>query len=223
MKLPGNPFKKRDVAGSAPRVTVNVSLPPQSAARPGGPAVISHVKITNTPTVSRAFPHKPAKLGQTIGATTAHSVFSIPATAVSSFPMGASVGTAFYGLNDPNETMFTVDTRTTLIDDKGGVLPCYGCAHSAASEPFPSMPSGERPCGFCVRNTEVREWKRKDPKPATWYDGSRPLALNSEGLQDNYVSTDRLREDIERTTPINAKDQGAEERMVSLWRKASQE
>lgn len=37
-------------------------------------------------------------------------------------------------------------------------LHCYGCAHSAASEPPPGRPSGERPCQACVRNPE-RPWE----------------------------------------------------------------
>lgn len=59
---------------------------------------------------------------------------------------------------------------------------CYGCAHSAASYPFPSFPSGERPCGFCIRNPEVTEEQPVDPgygegyKP-TWYDGSEPVRV----------------------------------------------
>lgn len=33
-------------------------------------------------------------------------------------------------------------------------LHCYGCAHSTGGQPFPSRPSGERPCCSCVRNKE---------------------------------------------------------------------
>ena len=54
-------------------------------------------------------------------------------------------------------------------------LHCYGCAHSAAGEPWPSRPSGERPCGFCVRNREAHLYM--DDYPRTWYDGSEPVAL----------------------------------------------
>jgi hypothetical protein len=57
-------------------------------------------------------------------------------------------------------------------DDK---LFCYGCAHSAASEPFPGMPSGERPCCFCARNPRNKEFLRKGETPpyevAAWYGG----------------------------------------------------
>lgn len=41
-------------------------------------------------------------------------------------------------------------------------LVCFGCAHSASGKPFPSMPSGERPCVNCVRNPRVQE---EGPKP----------------------------------------------------------
>jgi hypothetical protein len=61
---------------------------------------------------------------------------------------------------------------------------CYGCAHSAASEPFPGRPSGERPCCFCIRN----------PNPllqvTTWYDGSSPVKFP----MDCYHSSDMKRQ-----------------------------
>jgi hypothetical protein len=40
-------------------------------------------------------------------------------------------------------------------------LSCYGCAHSAAGQPFPSRPSGERPCCSCVRNPELEDWAKE--------------------------------------------------------------
>jgi hypothetical protein len=67
-------------------------------------------------------------------------------------------------------------------------LHCYGCAHSAASEPFPGKPSGERPCCFCVRNPDRLAWLQRalemesmssitqlperSPFKGVWYDGS---------------------------------------------------
>lgn len=73
-------------------------------------------------------------------------------------------------------------------------LPCSGCAHSASGAPFPGHPSGERPCGFCVRNP----WKD---------DGGWPYCVDEEGRglmydgtpvrktpMDCYLSTDRLTE-----------------------------
>lgn len=52
-------------------------------------------------------------------------------------------------------------------------LTCFGCAHSAANIPFPSRPSGERPCGFCIRNrTRSTYDNNDDPR---WYDGSPPI------------------------------------------------
>jgi hypothetical protein len=60
---------------------------------------------------------------------------------------------------------------------------CYGCAHAAASFPFPGKPSGERPCCFCVRNKNLEKDKEnyklkvgdipdKHPFNGFWYDGS---------------------------------------------------
>lgn len=52
-------------------------------------------------------------------------------------------------------------------------LDCYGCAHSAANEPWPGGPSGERPCGFCIRNgLRVLSENNDDPR---WYDGTQPV------------------------------------------------
>lgn len=66
-------------------------------------------------------------------------------------------------------------------DDPALVGRCYGCAHSSAGE---DKPSGERPCGFCVRNPE-----RKDPPVVDkWYDGSAPVAVP----MDCYHSVDMV-------------------------------
>lgn len=81
---------------------------------------------------------------------------------------------------------------------------CYGCAHSAASADFPGHPSGERPCGFCVRNPEheeqIAELEEKraryvaehpDANPrslVSWYDGSPPIKVP----MDCYQSVDML-------------------------------
>ena len=89
-------------------------------------------------------------------------------------------------------------------------LHCYGCAHSAAGEPYPSKPSGERPCCFCVRNPEREEWAKdktterseglKDnkgnprdfnPFAANLYNGA-PALYNP---MDNYVTLDKMDQD----------------------------
>lgn len=54
-------------------------------------------------------------------------------------------------------------------------LTCYGCAHSAAGDPWPGRPSGERPCGFCIRNREVFAYLGDTPRK--WYDGSSPVSV----------------------------------------------
>lgn len=59
-------------------------------------------------------------------------------------------------------------------------LVCYGCAHSAAGEPWPSQPSGERPCQFCIRN---RTWHLSEPESHRWYDGTEPIAVPMDAYQ----------------------------------------
>lgn len=54
---------------------------------------------------------------------------------------------------------------------------CFGCAHSAASEPFPGRPSGERPCCFCVRNPTWRQQQASDHAVTKWYDQSEPVRI----------------------------------------------
>lgn len=71
-------------------------------------------------------------------------------------------------------------------------LPCSGCAHSAVDAPFPGMPSGERPCGFCVRNPQllaggVADWFGE--QGPTWYGGETPPFKTP---MDCYIATDRL-------------------------------
>ena len=75
-------------------------------------------------------------------------------------------------------------------------LVCYGCAHSSASDDYPSRPSGERPCCFCVRNKDREQWRKTfeksyenenefkahialavhgSPYDGVWYDGSKSV------------------------------------------------
>ena len=66
-------------------------------------------------------------------------------------------------------------------------LHCYGCAHSAAGQKYPGMPSGERPCHFCIRNEKVQ--KEEDPSGIDrWYDNSEPISIP----MDCYHSVDML-------------------------------
>jgi hypothetical protein len=79
-------------------------------------------------------------------------------------------------------------------DEHGQPLVCYGCAHSAAycewsgtkkvveGTDFPGMPSGERPCHFCIRNAKREEGIQIDK----WYDQSEPLKVP----MDCYYSID---------------------------------
>ncbi len=51
-------------------------------------------------------------------------------------------------------------------------MACFGCAHSSVLEEYPSSPSGERPCTFCIRNQD------HDIKLlGCWYDGSEAVKL----------------------------------------------
>lgn len=92
--------------------------------------------------------------------------------------------------------------------------PCHGCAHSAASVLFPSRPSGERPCCFCVRNPEGVDPSRlsvdtpefregplgkrfleaggKIGIDGVWYDGTPAFKTP----MDNYIATDRLQQEF---------------------------
>jgi hypothetical protein len=85
--------------------------------------------------------------------------------------------------------------KVVAFDDKGQPLSCYGCAHSASNmdgnHPFPGNPSGERPCMFCVRNTQLGGWVNKDN--AKWYDGSEPVKCR----MDCYHTCD-MKDQIER-------------------------
>lgn len=75
---------------------------------------------------------------------------------------------------------------------------CYGCAHSAASQPFPGRPSGERPCMFCIRNPgrerAQQEFEARDGRRLLeWYDGS-PIAFYP---MDAYMTLD-MNEQVDR-------------------------
>ena len=59
----------------------------------------------------------------------------------------------------PDKPAFTLEQVTK--DKYGQPLVCSGCSHSAAGAPFPGMPSGERPCCFCIRNVELAKWKKE--------------------------------------------------------------
>lgn len=52
---------------------------------------------------------------------------------------------------------------------------------------FPSRPSGERPCAFCIRNPELPD-DAKNFAVTCWYDGSEAIKLP----MDCYHSLDML-------------------------------
>ena len=63
-------------------------------------------------------------------------------------------------------------------------LHCYGCAHSASSEPYPGMPSGERPCCFCIRNPEREKWAKDHVKNGGTLERSEELKDNKGNPRD---------------------------------------
>lgn len=77
---------------------------------------------------------------------------------------------------------------------KDSNLFCYGCAHSASSAPPPGYPSGERPCGFCVRHPMIRSLRKVPPGDhiegfePRWYDGTPPVKLP----MDCYQTVDMI-------------------------------
>lgn len=87
--------------------------------------------------------------------------------------------------------------------DDGGPLVCYGCAHSLGGESYPSGPSGERPCLFCIRHTnqaariselaDIRARLAPDKPYTARYDNGPTRKEPA----DQYISTDRLMRDTE--------------------------
>lgn len=82
------------------------------------------------------------------------------------------------------------------------LLVCHGCAHSAASEPFPGKPSGERPCLFCNRNPNPAEAQAIiNTIRAKLPEGKKYTARYDNGpvrqdIGDQYIATDRLVRDL---------------------------
>ena len=92
-----------------------------------------------------------------------------------------------------NERMLLEKLKMCALDKHGNFKVCSGCAHSAGMEPFPGIPSGERPCFFCERNTHRDEWQRDYEKThgcklVVWYDGSQPVNVP----MDCYHSVDMI-------------------------------
>jgi hypothetical protein len=86
-----------------------------------------------------------------------------------------------------------------LVDDKGAPLVCYGCGHSVGGEAYPSRPSGERPCCFCVRNVDperdarVADLRAKASGPFTARYDNGPTRKEP---ADQYIATDRVFRDL---------------------------
>lgn len=80
-------------------------------------------------------------------------------------------------------------------DEHNQPLVCYGCSHSVAymtytdgtlveGADFPGLPSGERPCCFCIRNIG------RGMEVDKWYDQSEPVKVP----MDCYHSVDMLKQ-----------------------------
>jgi hypothetical protein len=91
------------------------------------------------------------------------------------------------------------DMSKVVLDDNRAPLVCYGCGHSAGGKPYPSFPSGERPCAFCVRNPNQRSQliailEKVDPdKPYTARYDNGPTQKR---VGDQYIATDRITRDL---------------------------
>ncbi len=91
-------------------------------------------------------------------------------------------------------------------------LTCYGCAHSAAGEPFPGEPSGEPPCLFCIRNPLQH---LSDAEDQVWFDGSEPIRIP----MDCYSTID-YRQQVQVWLDIaKSEDTDALERALATQRK----
>jgi hypothetical protein len=126
----------------------------------------------------------------------------------------ATPGVAFSVYEDEKKRKWSLPLPVPDWTHKGlkdSSLFCYGCAHSAADKPFPSGPSGERPCGFCVRNRDLRNERKVPPTnyvegfECRWYDGTPPLKFPA----DNYITVDRLDE-------CRSHEKNWEEKLVKL-------
>ena len=73
------------------------------------------------------------------------------------------------GSCDPKSERTSASQRHFDVDK----LTCYGCCHSASSIEYPSRPSGERSCCFCIRNKDIKT----PPEVDSWYDGTKPIYL----------------------------------------------
>lgn len=76
-------------------------------------------------------------------------------------------------------------------DEFGQPLICYGCAHSMGcgqeGADFPGLPSGERPCHFCIRNAK----RDLGLQLTTWYDGTPAVKVP----MDCYQTIDMINQE----------------------------
>jgi hypothetical protein len=91
-------------------------------------------------------------------------------------------------------------------------LCCYGCSYSVVGEPWPGVPSYERPCGFCIRNPLQH---LSNPDDHTWYDNSEPISVP----MDCYETMDMRLQVVEWVKIAKKEDTEAFERALATERK----
>lgn len=87
------------------------------------------------------------------------------------------------------------DMSKVVKDEKGAPLVCYGCGHSMGQSNYPSKPSGERPCAFCIRNpTQAAdlEYITRNMPPGTKYTARYDNGPCRKSPADQYIATDRV-------------------------------
>jgi hypothetical protein len=85
-------------------------------------------------------------------------------------------------------------------------LVCYGCAHSAAGEPPPGGPSGERPCMACVRNPD-RPWESEREFAAILVDDQGNARAFDSFLGTAYNGMPMVHHPMDRYVTLDSRDQ----------------
>jgi hypothetical protein len=98
-----------------------------------------------------------------------------------------------------------MDHANVVKDKEGAPLVCYGCGHSAGGVAYPSGPSGERPCAFCIRNPKQAEQLAavlKHINPGVPYTARYDNGPCRKSPADQYIATDRISRELPDGTSI---------------------
>lgn len=93
--------------------------------------------------------------------------------------------------------------KDVVHDESGAPLVCYGCGHSIGGAPYPSGPSGERPCAFCIRNPKQAEMLAdimSRLSPDVVYTARYDNGPCQKSPADQYIATDRISRDLPKGT-----------------------